>query len=692
MNVTGAGSKITATNGTLQVTGTGGQTNPSVSSSNGSNVGVMVESAGQIAGTGTATVTVTGAGGGLGTGLTSNNHGVLLQTLGSGVAPTITSEGGAVLVTGTGGGTGGTGTTNHGVSVTTGGLISNIGDGGTVTVNGTGGGGSNATASNSGIFLEGCTTVSNYTITANNGTIALTGIEGTGSESVGLAANATRAGVIGNATTAGNITILADSVALATWPGSAVNSGIQLTIAPRTGGVGVNLGADSNPRGGPLGLSNGELNTLSAGTIRLGSASSGNVTISAAVTVPSGSNLTLASSGVGTALIPTACATGLTYTAGKTLDVSALPAVNLSIAGTSPGIGYTQLKVNGDLSIAGKTLNLSGGYTPTGGNVFTIVSATNLTGTFTGLTDGSTVTFNGRTLIVNYTSSSVTLTDPAPLVTSSPGSAIVNAGDTASFTAAASGMPTPTVQWQLDSGSGFANIPGATATTYSFTATAGDNGHQYRAVFSNAYGTATSSAATFTVQFAPTVTTQPAGGTFLPGTTTTLTAASSGNPTATVQWQVDTGSGWSDVAGATTTSLGVVVSAGMSARQYRAVFTNAVGTATTASASVQAATSITSQIRAVRTGLVLDRSTGRYNGTITLTNTGSTALAAISMMLSGLASGVTLANASGTVTDGTSYMSTGPLAAGQSITLRLSFRKLLSTTSVSYTSLFYLTP
>ena len=49
----------------------------------------------------------------------------------------------------------------------------------------------------------------------------------------------------------------------------------------------------------------------------------------------------------------------------------------------------------------------------------------------------------------------------APTVTTQPASQTVTAGQTATFTAAASGNPTPTVQWQVstDSGSTFSDIP-----------------------------------------------------------------------------------------------------------------------------------------------------------------------------------------------------------------------------------------
>jgi len=56
------------------------------------------------------------------------------------------------------------------------------------------------------------------------------------------------------------------------------------------------------------------------------------------------------------------------------------------------------------------------------------------------------------------------------------------------------------VQWQINTGSGWNNIQGATSTTYSFTVVSGQNGNQFRAVFSNTFGgttyTATTSAAT----------------------------------------------------------------------------------------------------------------------------------------------------------------------------------------------------
>jgi hypothetical protein len=83
----------------------------------------------------------------------------------------------------------------------------------------------------------------------------------------------------------------------------------------------------------------------------------------------------------------------------------------------------------------------------------------------------------------------------------------VAAGSTASFSAAASGSPTPTVQWQFsaDGGTSWSNISGATSTTYSFSTTIppSENGYEYEAVFTNSSGSATTNAATLTVTAAP---------------------------------------------------------------------------------------------------------------------------------------------------------------------------------------------
>ncbi len=88
-----------------------------------------------------------------------------------------------------------------------------------------------------------------------------------------------------------------------------------------------------------------------------------------------------------------------------------------------------------------------------------------------------------------------------PQVTTHPVSQAKCEGDLVSFTSAASGDPTPTVQWQLSTNGGvnWNNILAAVNATLSFTTSASDHGNQYRAIFTNAYGADTSNAATLTI-------------------------------------------------------------------------------------------------------------------------------------------------------------------------------------------------
>lgn len=179
----------------------------------------------------------------------------------------------------------------------------------------------------------------------------------------------------------------------------------------------------------------------------------------------------------------------------------------------------------------------------------------------------------------------IQISEPAA-VSTNPTDQTACAGSSVSFTASATGFPTPTVQWQVSSGGPFTDIPGATSTTLTFTATAADNGKQYRAVFTNSGGTATTTAATLTVNTAPTVSTNPVNQAVCEGGTATFTAAASGSPSPTVQWQVSSGGPFTDIPGATNTTLSFTATAADNGKQYRAVFSNTCGTATTTAATL----------------------------------------------------------------------------------------------------------
>src|SRR6266478_3808053 len=180
-----------------------------------------------------------------------------------------------------------------------------------------------------------------------------------------------------------------------------------------------------------------------------------------------------------------------------------------------------------------------------------------------------------------------------PTITTQPANETVTAGQTASFTAAVTGSPTPTVQWQVstDGGATFSNVSGATSATLSFTTTLSQNGNQYRAVFTNSAGSATTTAATLTVNNSPTlptITTQPANQVVTAGQTATFTAAATGSPAPTVQWQVSANGGttFSNISGATSTILSFTTALSQNGNQYRAAFTNSAGSASTTAATL----------------------------------------------------------------------------------------------------------
>src|SRR5260370_34479898 len=137
-----------------------------------------------------------------------------------------------------------------------------------------------------------------------------------------------------------------------------------------------------------------------------------------------------------------------------------------------------------------------------------------------------------------------------PTITTQPVNQTVTAGQTATFAAAATGSPTPTVQWQVstDNGATFSILPGATSTTLSFTTTLSQNRNQYQAVFTNSAGSAPTTAATLTVNPAtpPAITTQPTDQTVTAGPTATFSAEASGSPPPTPQWQQNNANGNTD--------------------------------------------------------------------------------------------------------------------------------------------------
>ena len=94
-------------------------------------------------------------------------------------------------------------------------------------------------------------------------------------------------------------------------------------------------------------------------------------------------------------------------------------------------------------------------------------------------------------------------TTEAVKITSQPVAREVTEGETATFTAAAAGIPTPTVQWQLSTNAGgtWSDLPGATSDTLNVEhTTVSESGYEYRVVFTNEVSKATTTAATLNVK------------------------------------------------------------------------------------------------------------------------------------------------------------------------------------------------
>ncbi len=263
---------------------------------------------------------------------------------------------------------------------------------------------------------------------------------------------------------------------------------------------------------------------------------------------------------------------------------------------TSPAPGTT-VTVGSQVTVSGTAQDFGGGVV--GGVEISVdggatwhpaVGRENWSYVFTAATSG-TLSVQSRAV---DDSGNLEVASPYPTITTQPANQTVTAGQTATFTAAATGSPTPTVQWQvsMDGGVTFSNVfgAGATSTTLSFTTALSQNGYQYRAVFTNSVGTATTTAAALTVNSPtlPTITTQPANQAVSAGQTATFTAAATGSPTPTVQWQVSTDGGvtFSNVSGATSTTLSFTTTLSQNGYQYRAVFTNSAGPATTTAATL----------------------------------------------------------------------------------------------------------
>ncbi len=264
-------SRITSTGGSVLVTGQAAANNSS------SSHGVVVVGGGEISAGGDGAVTVVGHGGGTTIG-GHNNAGVFIGFSNA----RITSSGGNVAVSGIGGGRT-TSNDNDGVRVTSSGIIT-AGGSGSVTVTGHGGNASGTGNFNYGVQI----TAMNSQVTSSGGDITITGTSGAGASSEAIKVSET--GEIVSSTGTAVVTLIGDSLNLES--SVSVDAGSNSVIVhPRTIGTSINLGGADVLSGSPLslGLADGELDGITAGTLQIGSNTSGVISITSNIS-PAGTN------------------------------------------------------------------------------------------------------------------------------------------------------------------------------------------------------------------------------------------------------------------------------------------------------------------------------------------------------------------------------------------------------------------
>ena len=211
---------------------------------------------------------------------------------------------------------------------------------------------------------------------------------------------------------------------------------------------------------------------------------------------------------------------GITLTTTITITISAAGIVGAPAANPTAG-AYTE---NQSVALASSTVGATIYYTTDGSEpTITGGAASGTTAEYTAPiavtgTEGQSITItikaiavkNGmqdssvETFIYTIKQDSQTPDVPdvtAPSITTQPGNATVKAGETATFTIAASGTDL-TYLWQIDrnDGNGWVNIDGATAAIYTTsTVDISCNGFKYQCVVSNSAGTDTSNTAVLTV-------------------------------------------------------------------------------------------------------------------------------------------------------------------------------------------------
>jgi hypothetical protein len=364
--VTTAFSKILSDSGDISITGNGGAGS---GLGGGGNIGININSGGVVAATGPANVTINGTGGTCPDPSASDCYGVDFESAGT-PGTAVTTAAGNLTVTGT-------------APATTG-------------------------QRQNGIRFEDSAAALPITMTTGTGSLTLdASTASTDPTSAALEFSDDTALTLGGATN----TFIADTIDIGSSQVS-INAGVNaLTLRPKTNARPIDLGGADTPT--VLGLTDAELDLITAGTLNIGNSATGNIAVTSNITRASatvmnlvsgadiGANTGSVSSGGGNLTVDPAGFlfapnSGVDFNTGasSTLTIAPVRTLRLSLGTPVVDTGYEQLNVAGKVDITGVTLSLTALSTPAGGNIYTIINNDGgdaITGTFTGLPEGTVI-------------------------------------------------------------------------------------------------------------------------------------------------------------------------------------------------------------------------------------------------------------------------------------------------------------
>ncbi|HXI73824.1 MAG TPA: immunoglobulin domain-containing protein [Verrucomicrobiae bacterium] len=174
--------------------------------------------------------------------------------------------------------------------------------------------------------------------------------------------------------------------------------------------------------------------------------------------------------------------------------------------------------------------------------------------------------------------SGISTTNP-PAITAQPQSQGVATGNSATFSATATGTAPLAYQWRFAG----TNISGATTNPFVLASAQATNAGNYSVVITNIAGSITSSVAVLTVtNAAPFIATQPQGQSVLAGQSATFSVTASGTLPLNYQWRL----GGTNISGATTNPFVLANVQGSDAGNYTVVITNIAGSITSSVAAL----------------------------------------------------------------------------------------------------------